>query len=209
VATRLLANEGAGDLAILGCGLQGRKHLEAVLTVRFVHRVRAWDPIPGVAEAFAKRESERHGLEIEYQDGGKADITGADIICTVTPSPEPVLFGRDISPGTHINAVGACTPHARELDSEVLSKSRLFVDRKEATLCEAGDFLIPKGEGILDDAHIVGEIGQILIHELAGRRSPEEITLFESLGLAVEDLAAAHFVYKKAQQEGMGTSVVL
>lgn len=204
-----MAREDASHLAILGCGFQARKHLEAITLVRSIERVVAWDPCPGVAEKFSEEESGRCGISIEYQGGSRADIQGADIICTLTPSMEPVLFGKDLLPGAHINAVGACSPQARELDSEAVAMARLFVDRREAALCEAGDFLIPRNEGFFADDHIVGEIGEILVHESEGRRSSREITLFESLGLAVEDLASARYVYQRALEEGAGLSIEL
>lgn len=207
VATRLLARAGASHLALLGCGVQAHKHLEAMTLVRPIKRVIAWDPFPGVADAFVREESGRYDSEMKPQDGKWADVRGSDIICTLTPSSTPVLFGKDISPGTHINAVGACSPQARELDTEAVTKSQMFVDHREATLCEAGDFLVPRSQGLLQEDHIRGEIGQLITKEIQGRRSSEEITLFESLGLAIEDLAAAHYVYKKARHLGLGTVV--
>jgi ornithine cyclodeaminase len=136
-------------------------------------------------------------------------VLGADILCTTTSSPDPILLGKYLSPGCHINAVGSSVPFARELDTEAVVKSRLFVDRRESTLNEAGDFLIPKKEGAVGDSHIQGEIGEILLEKVKGRNSQEEITLFKSLGLAVEDLASANYIYKKAIAGGVGTKVEL
>ena len=118
-------------------------------------------------------------------------------------------MGEWIAPGTHINAVGSSVPFNRELDTAAVFKSRLFVDRRESTLSEAGDFLFPKKEGAIDDSHIQGEIGEILNSRIEGRRSQEEITLFKSLGLAVEDVAAGHYVYTRAMEKGLGTYVEL
>jgi ornithine cyclodeaminase len=120
-----------------------------------------------------------------------------------------VLQGSWLAPGTHINAVGACTPTARELDSEAVRKSKLYVDRRESTLNEAGDFLIPKSEGVIDDQHILGEIGDLLLDKIKGRRSPEDITLFKSLGLAVQDVAAAYYIYQKLCDQKQGTWIEL
>jgi ornithine cyclodeaminase len=131
-------------------------------------------------------------------------VRGADIVCTVTSSREPVVKGGWISDGAHLNAVGSSVPFARELDTETVVRSRLFVDRRESAVNEAGDFLIPKKEGALDDEHIVGEIGEVAIGRVPGRRSPEEITLFKSLGLAVEDVASARHIYQKARATGAG-----
>jgi ornithine cyclodeaminase/alanine dehydrogenase-like protein (mu-crystallin family) len=209
VATRLLARPAAGNLVILGSGVQARKHLEAMQLVRKIRRVVVWNPSRGSARRFAESESKRGGLKIEVQESSRADVSGADIICTVTPSLEPVLFGASIPEGAHINAVGACQPHARELDTAAVVKARLFVDSRESALSESGDFLFPKKEGAVGDGHIVGEIGQLVLGEIAGRKSDYEITLFESLGLAIEDLAAAEYIYRQAVEKGIGTEVEL
>jgi ornithine cyclodeaminase/alanine dehydrogenase-like protein (mu-crystallin family) len=139
VATRLLARKDASDLVLLGSGVQARKHLEAMRAVRPISRVRVWNPFPGLARKFAESEQVNQGIAIEALEGKRADVTGADIICTVTSSTEPVLFGSDIPEGVHINAVGSSFPHARELDSEVIIRANLFVDLRESTLNEAGD----------------------------------------------------------------------
>jgi ornithine cyclodeaminase len=209
LATRLLARPDAGNLAILGSGVQARKHLEAMRLVRKIHRVMVWNPSPGSARRFAESESERFRLTIDAQESSKADVSGADIICTVTPSLKPVLFGESITKGAHINAVGASQPNARELDTAAVVRSRLFVDSRESALNESGDFLVPKEKGAIGNDHIVGEIGELLIGKIEGRKSDNEITLFESLGLAIEDLAAAEYVYRHAIEKGIGTEVKL
>ncbi|MBW1723452.1 MAG: ornithine cyclodeaminase family protein [Deltaproteobacteria bacterium] len=209
VATDLLARKDAGDLAILGAGTQAHAHLEAMLLVRAVRRVRVWSLHSERAEEFAERASKRHGIIVEPMATAFDAVQGADIICTTTSSTDPVLLGEWIREGTHINAIGACIPTSRELDTEAVVKSRLFVDRRESTLNEAGDFLIPKGEGAIGDDHIQGEIGEILEGKIQGRRTDEEITLFESLGLAVEDLAAARYIYVQAMEKGAGTALEL
>jgi len=209
VATRLLAREDAGDLAVIGSGTQARMHLEAMLLVRPVQRVRVWSLSLEHAREFAERESRRHGIVVEAMNTAREAVKGADIICTATPAREPVLFSDMISEGAHINAVGSCTPAARELDTKTVVRSRLFVDKRESTLKEAGDFLIPQNEGAIDEDHIHGEIGEILLGKVEGRTSEHEITLFESLGLAVEDLVSARYVYGRALEKGMGTPVEL
>lgn len=207
VATRLLAREDANTLAIIGAGTQARTHLQAMLTVRKVRRVRVFSlPMEG-AYQFADRESKRHRIEVEVKKSAQEAVEGADIICTVTTAKEPVVKGEWIAPGAHINAVGAFTPTTRELDTAAVVAARLYVDRREATLKESGDFLIPKGEGVIDNDHIVGEIGEVLLGKVPGRRSPQEITLFKSLGIAIEDLVAAHHVLQKAGEKGVGTWV--
>jgi ornithine cyclodeaminase len=209
MATKLLAREDAGDVAILGSGTQARTHLEAMLLCRKVRRVRVWSRNPENGRHFAERESRRHNIGVELMPTVEAAVLGANIICTTTSSPDPILFGKHLSAGAHINAVGSSVPFARELDTEAVVRSRLYVDRRESTVNEAGDFLIPKREGAIGDSHIQGEIGEILLGKVKGRRSPEEITLFKSLGLAVEDLASANHIYKKAMSVGMGTKVEL
>jgi ornithine cyclodeaminase len=189
VATKLLAREGASDLAILGSGVQARTHLEAMLLARRIQRVRLWSPNPDHARRFAERETQRHGIKVEAKGTAKEAVAEADIICTTTAAREPVLMGKWIAPGAHVNAVGSSVPFTRELDTAAVVKARLFVDRRESTVNEAGDFLFPKKEGAIGDDHIQGEIGEILLGQVVGRASAAEITLFKSLGLAVEDLA--------------------
>jgi len=207
VATDLLAREEAGDLAIIGAGTQARAHLEAMALVRDLRRVRVYSlPLEG-AYQFAERESARHGIEVEVKETVREAVDGADLICTVTTAKTPVVEGAWIMPGAHINAVGAFTPTTRELDTDAVVRSRLYVDRRESTLSEAGEFLIPQDEGVIDETHIVGEIGEILVGKVGGRTAPDEITLFKSLGIAIEDLAAAHYVLDQARQKGVGTWV--
>jgi ornithine cyclodeaminase/alanine dehydrogenase-like protein (mu-crystallin family) len=209
VATRLLAREDAGDLAILGSGVQAATHLEAMLAVRPIRRVRVWSRNPANAKRFAERQSRRRGINVEAMGSAQEAVAGADIICTTTSAPEPVLCGDWIAPGAHVNAVGSSVAVTRELDTAAMVRSKLFVDRRESTLNEAGDFLIPKKEGEIGDDHILGEIGEILIGKAKGRQSPDEITLFKSLGLAVEDVASAYHIYKQAEKKGRGAWIEL
>jgi len=207
-ATRLLAREDASDVAILGSGVQARTHLEAMRAVRPLRRIRVWSRNPRNAQAFAARES-RAGMDVEAMGTAREAVEGADLICTTTASSQPVLEGAWIRPGAHINAAGACFPTARELDTQAMTRARLYVDRRESTLHEAGDFIIPKNEGAIGEDHIVGEVGEALLGLVPGRRSKEEITLFKSLGIAVEDLAAAHHIYQAALARGQGAAIEL
>ena len=209
VATRLLAKEDASDLALLGSGTQACSHLEAMRLVRNISRVRVWSLPLEHAQEFAARESTHNGITVEFMETAQAAVYGADIICTVTSAKEPVLFGDWIEAGAHINAVGSSNPFTRELDTATVVKSRLFVDRRESVLNEAGDFLFPKKEGAVTDDHIVGEIGDVLLDRTKGRQTEEEITLFECLGLSSEDVASAHHVYLKALEKNIGTLVDL
>ena len=192
LATRLLAREDAGDLALLGSGIQARSHLAAMKEVRPLRRVRVWSRHPENARRFAAEQG------VEAVATAREAVEGADLVCTVTSSREPVLEGAWLAPGAHVTAAGACTPAVRELDTEAVRRARVFIDRRESALAEAGDLLIPMREGAVGEDHIVGEIGDVLVGRIPGRQSPEEITLFKSLGLAVEDLAAARFVWRRA-----------
>jgi len=209
VATRLLAREDASELAILGAGTQARKHLEAMLEARHIKRVRVWNRSLENAERFAENTAGRYHLEVKAVASAREAAAAADIICTTTSAVEPVLAGGWIAPGTHINAVGACIPTARELDSEAVVNSKLYVDRRESTLAEAGDFIIPQKKGRLDAGHIIGEIGELLSGQITGRTGPDDITLFKSLGLAVEDVAAAQLLYSKLSETNGGIRVEL
>lgn len=204
VATRLLARHDAGDLALVGSGVQARTHLEAMLLARKLRRVRVASSSLDRAKRFAEGQGRRHGIAIEAVPTVREAVEGADIVCTVTSAREPVVQGAWLSPGAHINGVGSSVPFARELDTAAVVRSRLYVDRRESTLNEAGDFLIPKKEGAIDDDHIVGEIGEVLIGKAPGRTTQDEITLFKSLGLAVEDVASARHIYEEARRSGTG-----
>jgi ornithine cyclodeaminase len=197
VATGLLARENAAELAILGSGVQARSHLEAMGIARNLTGVRVWSRNFENAQNFADQAPADSGIPIKAFDSVRKAVDGADIICTVTSATEPILQGDWLAPGTHINAVGSSVPFARELDTAAVVKSRLFVDSRESTLSEAGDFLFPKKEGAVGDSHIKGEIGDVLLDRTKGRESADEITLFKSLGLAVEDVASAQHIYQK------------
>jgi len=203
-ATRLLAREDAGDLAILGSGVQARTHLEAMLCVRRIRRARVTSRHPAKARAFAERESKRWGIPVEAVSTPREAVEGADLICTTTSAREPILEGAWIASGAHINAVGSSISSTRELDTEAILRSRLYADRRESLTNEAGDFLIPKKEGAVSEDHIVGELGEVSIGRVPGRRTPADITLFKSLGLAVEDVASAKHIYAKAKETGLG-----
>ncbi|HXA17060.1 MAG TPA: ornithine cyclodeaminase family protein [Thermoanaerobaculia bacterium] len=198
VATRLLAREDARSLAIIGAGVQGRTHLEAIPLVRKIDDIRIVSRTRGKAEALA-------GKGVRVVESVEEAVRGADIIVTATSSREPVIKREWIADGAHINAVGSSIAAARELDGSTVAAASLFVDRRESTVNESGDYLSALREGAIGDDHIRGEIGDILIGKTQGRRSAIEITLFKSLGLAVEDLASAEFLFERASREGAGT----
>lgn len=207
VATKLLARQDSSHLAIIGSGVQAGVHLQAMLQCRSINRVTVASKTFDRAQRFAESATKRYSIPVEPVRSCKEAVVNADIICTTTSSHEPVLKGEWIAPGTHINAVGSSINSARELDGDAVLRSRLFVDRLESAINEAGDFLLAKKDGLIDDDHIIGEIGDVLTGELKGRNSASDITLFKSVGLAVEDLAAALHVYHKAKETGTGTTV--
>jgi ornithine cyclodeaminase len=200
VATKLLAREDARTLAIIGAGVQGRTHLEAIPLVRNINDVRIVSRTRAKAEALA-------GKGVRVVESAEEAVRGADIIVTATSSREPVIKREWIADGVHINAAGSSIAAARELDGPTMAAASLFIDRRESTVNESGDYLFALREGAIGEDHIRAEIGDILIGKAAGRTSPNEITLFKSLGLAVEDLFSAEFLFEKAQREGAGTWV--
>ena len=186
VATKLLAREDSRVLAILGSGVQGKSHLEAIPLVREIKEIRIFS------------RTVRKGA-----NSAEEAVRGADIVVTATSAKEPVVKREWLSPGTHINAVGSSIRTTRELDTETVRAASLFVDRRESTVNESGDYLM---SGVGPD-HIRAELGEILTGKAKGRTSRDELTVFKSLGLAVEDLASAQFLFRKAQQGGSGTWV--
>jgi ornithine cyclodeaminase/alanine dehydrogenase-like protein (mu-crystallin family) len=207
VATRVLAREDAGDLAILGSGVQADSHLDAMQAVKTLRRVRVWGRDAARARAFAERGAKRFGLRIEVMPSARAAVEGADIVCTTTAAKTPILEGAWLAPGVHINAVGACFKDTRELDTAAVKMSRMIVDRRESALAESGDFLLARAEGAIGDDHIAGELGEVLLGAVPGRRSRDERTLFKSLGIAIEDLASAHHIWRKAESLDRGAAV--
>jgi ornithine cyclodeaminase/alanine dehydrogenase-like protein (mu-crystallin family) len=205
VATRLLARADTGVLAVLGSGVQARSHLPAMAAVRPFERARIWSP----TQTNARRVAEEIELPFPVELAASAEeaLRGADVVVTATAAPEPVVRREWIADGTHINAVGACFPHTRELDGPTVAAATLFVDRRESAENEAGDYLLAVQEGAVRRDHIRAELGEVVIGAAAGRRSAAEITLFKSLGIAIEDLAAADYVVRKAREQGVGAEV--
>ena len=197
VATRLLAREDARTLAILGAGIQARSHLDAMRAVRDFDRVVVWSRTPGRIEG------------VEEAGSAEEAVRDADVVVTATSAAEPILERAWLKPGVHINAVGSSIPTTRELDTATMRDAALFVDRRESTINEAGDFLFAQRDGAIGPEHIRAEIGELLIGAGEGRRSDDELTVFKSLGLAVEDLAAAEHVLRRAEAENVGSVVSL
>jgi len=201
VATKLLARPGARRVAILGAGVQARSHAIAMRAVVEDPELRIWSRTPAHAEALAL---ESHAVVC---DAVEEALDGAEIVCTCTSSREPIVRRAWIAPGAHLNAVGSSIPTARELDADLVAAASLFVDRRESTINESGDYLGAVAEAGIGPAHIRAELGELLVGSAAGRRDDDEVTIFKSLGLAVEDLAAAALCVERARGRGIGTEV--
>jgi ornithine cyclodeaminase/alanine dehydrogenase-like protein (mu-crystallin family) len=205
VATDALARADAGDLAVIGAGVQARSHVEALSRVRHIRRCRVVSRRVEHARILAEELKASHAFPVEAVETVEAALRGADLIVTATNSAEAVVRREWVSEGAHLNAVGSCTPHTRELDAATVAASSLFVDSIESTINEAGDYLQAAREGVVGPEHIRAELGEVLKGSKPGRTSAHEITLFKSLGLAVEDLVAVEYLYRKAKETGAGT----
>jgi ornithine cyclodeaminase/alanine dehydrogenase-like protein (mu-crystallin family) len=201
VATRLLAREDVRTLAILGAGVQARSHLESMRAVRDFERVLVYSPTAEHARALAEEGG------AERVESAEAAVRAADVVVTATSSAEPVLRREWLAPGVHINAVGGRPPQMCELDTATIADSAFFVDRRESAEAEAGDYRLALDEGAVGPDHIRAELGEVVVGAKPGRQNDDEITVFRSLGLAVEDLAAAEYVVRRAQKDGIGTKV--
>lgn len=197
VATKLLAREEAAILTIIGSGEQAERHIESVCLVRNIKQINIFSRNTGNANSLADKLKHQYPIDFAVYTDAAAAVKEADIICTVTSSSNPVIKADWIKPGTHINAVGACTPNAQEIDSSLMVNSKLYTDCYESIYTEPGDFLIPFKEGLIGKEQVVGEIGEVLVGDKPGRMNKEEITLFKSLGIAAEDIFSAFHVYTK------------
>jgi len=209
VATELLARKDAQTVAILGAGAQGRAQLEAVCTVRSIQKALVYDTVLDRATSFASEMSRRLSLAVEAADTPAKALHQADVISTATSSSSPIFDDADIGLGVHINAVGAFTPQMQEIPSDTVLRARVVVDHRETSLAEAGDLLIPIHQGLMSEAHIYGELGEIAAGLKPARTSPRDITLFESVGVAVQDVAVACMALEVARQQRLGTEAVL
>ncbi len=212
-ATELLSNPDSRVAALFGTGGQGPAQLEALMTARKLEEVRIFDALPGRAAAFVEKNqplADRFGVKLVEAASSKAAVTDADIITTVTTSANPVFFNEDIKPGCHINGVGSYTADKRELPAELIRRAgRIFVDNREAVLSEAGDFIIPMKEGLFSSDSIAGELGELIMGKVEGRRTKEEITVMKTVGFATLDIVAAAEIVKKATEAGAGTVIEL
>lgn len=191
LATRELARSDARTHGIIGTGVQAASHIDAIGCVREIKEVRVWGRDFAKAQAFASSTAGNVVAVIDI-----ADAAGCDVVSTVTASPDPVLKAQDVAAGAHVNLVGAHTPATREADSELMARSRIYVDAMASALNEAGDILIPIGEGVISTDAVVGEIGHVLNGDVPARVSAEEITVYKSLGVVAQDLFAAARVFE-------------
>jgi ornithine cyclodeaminase len=209
VSVKLLAREDAGVLAIIGTGVQARSHLEAIAHVRSLREVRVWSPTESHRERFAEHARVLTAAPVRVASDARSAVAGADLIALTTASREPVVESSWIAEGAHICAVGACRPDQREMSTELVRKATLFVDSRTGALAEAGDVVLPIKEGAFDATHIAAELGDVAAGRMNGRSRSTEVTVFKSLGMAVEDLAAAHMAYQRAQARGIGRTSAL
>lgn len=209
LAAKYLSREDAHSVGIFGAGAQARTQLMALKEVRAVDDVRVYDPVTARAEVFSKEMGEIIGTPIKVSSNSSDVVRNSQIIVTVSTSKDPILDGREILPGTHINAFGNYKPNERELDTETVRKSKIFVDQRSAAMAEAGDLLIPIKEGTITEKDILGDMGEIVTGRKLGRTAPSDITLFKSVGLAIQDCAAASLAFRAAKKKVIGTEVDL
>jgi ornithine cyclodeaminase len=211
-ATELLSRPESERLSLLGAGGQALAQALGVLAVREVREIRIFDRTPKQAESLKEEltpYAEAKKIKILRADSAEKAVLGADILVTATTSRTPVFPGRALSPGAHINAIGAFTPEMQEVDEETILRSRIFVDSLETCLEEAGDLIIPMNKGLIRREDIQGELGEIVSGIRAGRKTPAEITYFKSVGNAVQDIAVAQAVFRRASEKGLGREVEL
>ena len=209
LATRELARENATDLAIIGNGEQAMRHVHAMRAVRPIEQVTVWGRDPQRASDFAADVTLQTNLPCRVASSPEDCVAGADIVCTTTSAKEPILPGSALEPGQHINLVGSAIPTTAEVDDEAVKRSRFYVDYREAAMAAAGELLKAIESGAVTEAHIVGEIGEVVTGTVSGRQSPDEITMYKSLGVSAQDLAAGHAIWRMAQKEGAGIEVDL
>jgi ornithine cyclodeaminase len=204
VSVKHLAREDAAVLGIIGSGVQARSHLEAIRHVRRLRDVRVWSPTRAHRERFAADMSRATGLPVRAAASAPDAASGADLIVLATASPNPVLTEHDVAAGAHIAAVGACRPDQRDMTGALVARARVFVDSRAGAMKEAGDLILAQREAAIGDNHVSGELGDLPLGRVPGRTAPDEITLFKSLGMAVEDVASARLVLARATTEGRG-----
>ena len=209
VAARHLSRMESRHLALIGTGRQGRTHLEALLQVRPIDTVTIYDIFPESARKFRSESLEKYDIAINIASSVEEAVREADIIQLCTTTVEPIVFGEWVRPGTHINSIASYAPTVREVDTALVLKAKVVTDTREEALTGAGEIVIPLREGAITKDHLYGEIGEIAGGSKAGRQEEKEISLYKSMGIAAEDVAAADYLYKQAVKQGIGTTVHL
>jgi ornithine cyclodeaminase len=200
VATDALARRDAKTLAVFGCGAQAVSHIRALVRVRHFEQILVWGRSADRASSFAAQMQREVAMRVSGVAEARVAASTADVICTVTGSRTPVLLGEWVRPGTHVNVVGSSYAGPAEVDHALVLKSRYMVDSRRSALAAASEFLLAKEAGLIDDSHIVAEIGDVLLGRVPGRSSPEEITVYKSLGHIVQDLAAVSYLHARASR---------
>lgn len=208
LATRCFARKDAQIMALFGCGTQGRTQLEAVFCERDIKKVLIFDKYKDAAERFILEMQEKLQIEMVYTTD-TSTLKEADIICTATNATAPLFKKEDVKLGVHINAIGSFQPEMQELDPLLIKGAKVYVDQAESCLKESGDLIKPLAAGIIDQNHIIGEIGDFCLNKIAGRESDDEITVFKSVGVAIQDFAVATDIYKCSLEEGFGQKINL
>ncbi len=209
VSARHLARSTASTLAIIGTGVQARSHLEAYGEVRALEEVRVWSPNAKSRGRFVDEMAAHSSARLRATDTAEAAVRGADLIVLATSSPAPVIEDAWVTPGAHVVSVGACRPDQREMAPELVTRGRLFVDSRAAAVVESGDVVMGIKEKRFAESHIAGEIGEVVLGRVDGRLNEQSITIFKSLGMAVEDVVTADLVFRRAVETGAGTELTL
>jgi alanine dehydrogenase len=209
VSARYLSRADASTLAIIGTGVQARSHLSAFRHVRQIREARVWSPKQVSRERFVSDMQPHAGMPVHAAASAEEAVRGADLIVLATASAHPVVDVSWIEAGSHIVSVGAPRPDHREIDPALTARARLFVDSRAGALAESGDIVMGIAEGRFGPDHIAGELGELVLGRIEGRRSAEEITIFKSLGMAVEDVVAADLAFRRAAEQGVGALQVL
>ena len=208
VATRHLAREDAASLGLIGAGFQGRNQVAAVREVRDITTVRVYDLFPEAAASYAAALS-GEGLDAQPVGSAEAAVRGLDVVCAATTTKEPVILADWLEPGMHVNSVGANAPVKREVEAAAFSRCRVVLDFRDQVLGEAGDLMAAIRDGAFREDQLHAELGDVVTGRVAGRDSPDDITLFKSVGVAIEDVACAAFVYEEAGKRGLGQTMRL
>lgn len=206
LATRCFARKNAQTLALFGCGSQGKTQLEAVICEREIKKILIFDTNKELAEKFIIDMQKRFNIEMIFATDTRL-LKEADIICTATNSQKPLFKREDIKEGVHINAIGSFQPHMQELDPLVIKDARVFLGQAEPCLKESGDLIKPILENLIDESHIAGEIGGFLLNKISGRESEKQITVFKSVGVAIQDYAVATDIYNSSVEQGFGIEI--